>query len=479
MSGSSYRLEAPRPRVPPAPLSFKESSYNSSASTFAGNQDSQILLYDHPSASSMPSPPSSRRQSRLISPTSPTFPGGRSRTPGSGRPTPPPSARNRSATPHGFSQNEIEMFAGQCRAWYFNQDEDAGRLMTQTLTDLPPSSKAPFSRLQASIRSEYHRSVNARKTAEFRAHLSGTVPGGSLLPAARVDPHSSLAQKERLERFEQFITNWCTVGMPGTQPFFEGLWAVMRLQVLPEHLGGAGPHRIEWEIDDAVFRESAGKEFMLEAVDILKGVLGFEEVSSSRCLTPSLSHEANLLPSITHLRSQSQPLKSHESGSSSAAPTIQPKRARAPSDPFLDTPALSHSIPSLSSQSSGNTAGLVSALSSEGMREPPSPSFAELRPSPWCADLTNNDAEEDPIRIWTSPDLYNPEYLPLLKVFPSFVTRKTLPRFPGGRLPDIEEGDEEVRAATGTLRISPRMRSDGWKGGWWTRFVLWLRRIFC
>lgn len=83
------------------------------------------------------------------------------------------------------------------------------------------------------------------------------------------------------------------MGMPGTKPFFEALWAVMRLQVLPEQLGGAGPNRIQWEFDDAVFKEAAyvpalylalhlwpnisplsrsGKDFMLEAIDVLKGV---------------------------------------------------------------------------------------------------------------------------------------------------------------------------------------------------------------
>jgi hypothetical protein len=77
------------------------------------------------------------------------------------------------------------------------------------------------------------------------------------MPHSRADPRGALARKERLERFERFVKSWCTMGMPGTKPFFEGLWAVMRLSVLPEHLGGAGAHRIEWEIDDAVFKESA------------------------------------------------------------------------------------------------------------------------------------------------------------------------------------------------------------------------------
>jgi len=31
----------------------------------------------------------------------------------------------------------------------------------------------------------------------------------------------------------------------------------MRLQIIPENLGGAGQNRLEWEIDDAVFKESA------------------------------------------------------------------------------------------------------------------------------------------------------------------------------------------------------------------------------
>ena len=129
--------------------------------------------------------------------------------------------------------------------------------MTQTLATLPPSHRAPFARLQASIRSKYHASVSARRDAEFKAHLNATKPGGSLMPHSRADPKGQLAKKERYERLDQFIRTWCTMGMPGTKPFFEGLWAIMRLSVVPLHLGGAGGFRIEWEIDDAVFKEAA------------------------------------------------------------------------------------------------------------------------------------------------------------------------------------------------------------------------------
>ncbi|KAF4598191.1 hypothetical protein EYR38_006587 [Pleurotus pulmonarius] len=490
MSVSSYRLEAARPRPHPPPLQFKDSSYQSTSSSLSSQQqDSQTLLYNLPSPPSMPSPPpSSPRRNRLTSPSSPSFPG-RSRTPISGgRTTPISSARNRSTTPLGVSQSELERFAGHCRAWYFDQDEDAGRLMTQTLTSLPPSQRAPFSRLQASIRSAFHQSVNARKTAEFRAHLSATSPGGSLSPASRADPYGALAQKERYDRFDQFVRTWCTMGMPGTQPFFEGLWGIMRLEVVPQHLGGAGALRIEWVLDDAVFKEAAGKDFMLEAIDVLKGVLGFEELSSSKCPSPSPNYD-DAIGSPAHLRTQSQPLSSLSNRASIAAPMVQPKRARAPSDPFIDTPALSESAPLPPSRPSGSTAA-AKTINLDGAPEPLSPSTDtdEARNIPWRSDFQDSDLEEDSLRIWTSPDISNPEYLSLLQLFPTFITRRALPRFPvtpdSRRTADIEEGEDEpelceVRVGTGTIRLGPKVRSDGWEGGWWTRFIMWLRRIFC
>lgn len=167
--------------------------------------------------------------------------------------------------------------------------------MTHTLTTLPPSQRPPFARLQASVRSGYHAHVTARRNAEYHAHLSVTVPGGSLSAHSRLHPAGPAARKERYERLVIFIHTWCTLGMPGTRPFFEALWAVIRLQTLPENLGGAGSRRITWEIDDAVFQEAAyvgllwvsicsplisfvavflssGKDFMLEAINVLKGV---------------------------------------------------------------------------------------------------------------------------------------------------------------------------------------------------------------
>lgn len=129
--------------------------------------------------------------------------------------------------------------------------------MTKTLNNVPASQRAPYSRLQASVRSAYHADVRARKDAEFRAHLAATAYGGSLAAHTRANPFGSEAKKERHERFAKFVCKWCTQSMPGTKPFFEALWAIMRLQILPRSIGGAGSRRLKWELDDAVFKEAA------------------------------------------------------------------------------------------------------------------------------------------------------------------------------------------------------------------------------
>lgn len=483
MAGPSYRLETPRPRRPPAPLNFESTTFRPT-STVSSHRDSQTLLYDLPSATiSPPTSPTSlyTRPTSLYTPTSPSF-NGRSQT-RSGRPTPPPNSRNRSQTPVGIAPNDLEKFAEQCRAWYYNQDEQAGSAMTQTLATLPPSHRAPFSRVQSSIREAFHRSVSARRHAELQAHLSSIQPGASLSAHLRPDPRSKEAQKERYEHMERFINNWCTMGMPGTKPFFEALWAVLRLQVIPENLGGAGRNRIEWEFDDAVLKEAAGKNFMLEAVEVLKGVLAFEEQPTSKYFGVSYGHQKFSGLSPTHSRSQSQPLSS-DSKLPPSTSINQAKRARAPSDPFLDTPTLSRSAATTSSH-------LSSAATAVGSpEEPPTPTTAlgdDVTTPLQFESADDNEGEGEYMRVWTSPDLTVPEILLLLNLFPSFVSRRTLPRFEvtaASRPTDVEEGDDSserqrIRFGTGSMWVSSKQRSDGWEGSWWTRFVLWLKRLFC
>ncbi len=98
------------------------------------------------------------------------------------------------------------------------------------------------------------------------------------------------------------------------------------------------------------------------------------------------------------------------------------------------------------------------------------------------------EADGGYLRTWTAPDLPNPEFLSLLSLFPPFIVQTAAPRFPvaaaSRRLADEEErqgedGRKEIRVGTGSMWLGPKRRVDGYQGGWWTRFKLWLNRVFC
>jgi len=214
-----------------------------------------------------------------------------------------------------------------------------------------------------------------------------------------------------------------------------------------------------------VFKESAGKDFMLEAIDILKGVLGFEEMPS-KIQEPLFGKDTSPPSPILPRTRRIKPLNSKVELST----TLLPKRPRAPSDPFLDAGASSHSP---NGDSILNTAGT-------DIEEPPSPGAAlrETTPAfPAPDDSAFDDEDEQYLRVWLSPDLANQELLQLVKLFPSFITRHQLPRF---HMSDIERTKPgTIRFGTGTMWVSSIQRGDGWEGGWWARFVMWWRRIFC
>ena len=159
---------------------------------------------------------------------------------------------------------------------------------------------------------------------------------------------------------------------------------------------------------------------------------------------------------------------------------MKTKRPRAPSDPFSDNSTLN---PTDYARSSGRISPAPDAADGGGDA---ATNDGELLLTPYGQQFEESD--KDYLRIWTAPDLPNPEFVSLLKVFPTFITRRPLPRFPPSdphRHPDIEEGDnergegKEIQFGTGSMWVSSRQRSDGFEGGWWTRFVLWLRRLFC
>jgi hypothetical protein len=234
---------------------------------------------------------------------------------------------------------------------------------------------------------------------------------------------------------------------------------------------------------------------MVEAVDVLKGVLGFEENPSQRTSTSTFSSPIHASSLPAHARSQSQPLRSKPlapsrwNSSTQDAPLA--KRPRAPSDPFLDTPPLSHSY----SSSPRSIAVPLSSSLSDTVEDPPSPTTPPqeiddiFNPRP-AATYGSAEIDEELMRIWVSPDLPNPEILQLLKVFPTFITRRATPRFPSESphshpLSDLEAGQEsspgagEIQIGTGKMWISTQPRVEGWEGNWWTKIKNWWHRLFC
>ena len=199
--------------------------------------------------------------------------------------------------------------------------------------------------------------------------------------------------------------------------------------------------------------------------------------------------------SPVHSRSQSQPLPSDltSRNRSSRAPPIASttaKRPRAPSDPFMDShvPTPSHMS---SSYSSANTMAQLSNSGSSTADDPSCPPTPQTESSdPFRQAISAVDAADVDgyMRTWLAPDLPNVEYLELLKVFPAFVQRNPLPRFPVNKAAparDIEasadavDDSKKIRVGTGMMWIGSQTRRSGWKGSFWTRFKLWLRTLFC
>ncbi|KAG9096627.1 hypothetical protein FS749_008073 [Ceratobasidium sp. UAMH 11750] len=332
-----------------------------------------------------------------------------------------------------------------------------------------------------------------------------------------------MARQERAARFQKFVD--AQGGSAGTQNFFFGLHAAMRLQTLPPSIGGTGEGRIEWEIDDAVFMESGGNQFMLEAVDMMKGVLGFDERPlnyrplPSRAFhhRPSYSSPTNVVSSYGD-RSEDSP--------SSETPITRPlrsaplARSRASSDPFLDPTrsspsmhaALSMALPTPEESATDlDSLGPSTPLDERGPEIPPPP--ASL-PDPYQSSAYSMNAEaflnEPQLRIWTFPPyLTNPELHKLIAMLPPSITSQPVPRFkPLGKPKrrerkrkaadvDLEgEGNPmqtaditsvgadlakergEIRKGTGRMWIGDLVRLPGWRGTFWDSVRDWFRHLF-
>jgi hypothetical protein len=113
MSAPGYSLETAR--RPPPPLRLQVAAKRTSTiSSAAASSEYETLLYDLPLATPLSPPPP---KGEVISPTSPSFLGhSMNRNPASGRVSPLPSQRTRSATP-SRGQVDVEAFAERCRKW--------------------------------------------------------------------------------------------------------------------------------------------------------------------------------------------------------------------------------------------------------------------------------------------------------------------------------------------------------------------------
>ena len=113
--------------------------------------------------------------------------------------------------------------------------------------------------------------------------------------------------------------------------------------------------------------------------------------------------------------------------------------------------------------------------------------YGESLGQPNFDDGAYDDSEEQYLHVWTSPDLSNPEILRLIELFPVFVSRRPLPRFPvpQSRHVDIEEGEDEglegrqIHFGTGSMWVSSKVRTDSWEGSFWAMFISWWRKVFC
>lgn len=142
-----------------------------------------------------------------------------------------------------------------------NPPSESSAFISTALSTVPQSHRAVYTRLQGNIRSLAHLHHLRIKLVSFHALMTSTLPSGSMTPGSRFDLNSLGAKRERKDKFRQFINTWYTssegTGIGGVEPFFVGLYAVLRVQSRGEReRGGAGGKCVVWEVDDAVFMES-------------------------------------------------------------------------------------------------------------------------------------------------------------------------------------------------------------------------------
>jgi hypothetical protein len=265
---------------------------------------------------------------------------------------------------------------------------------------------------------------------------------------------------------------------------------------------------------------------MVDAIDMMKGVLGFDERPLSCRPVPSRSfrHRPSR-SSPTNLLSSSRDRGDNPSlpEAANARPTrpVLLGRSRAPSDPFLDptrsspsmNAALSIALPTPEESATDlDSLGPSTPLDDRGPEVPPRASLSDQ----YLSNTYSMDVEaflcEPQLRIWIFPPyITNPELHKLMAMLPSNITSQTVPRFKplakskqrkGRRKgadmdlegegnpmqigsgadiyvdPDFVKERGEIRKGTGRMWIGDLMRLPGWRGTFWDIVRDWFRRLF-
>ena len=158
-----------------------------------------------------------------------------------------------------LSNQDLAQFSHHCQILYFttNPPDASSDYISSTLASLPPSHRATYTRIQASLRAQAHDRATRLRLIEFHALISSTFANASLSLPSRQALDGNQAREERRNKLARFVQQWCLKSGVGVEPFFKALYTALRLQSKGERsVGGAGGKRIVWEIDDAVFMEA-------------------------------------------------------------------------------------------------------------------------------------------------------------------------------------------------------------------------------
>ncbi|EJT49301.1 hypothetical protein A1Q1_01601 [Trichosporon asahii var. asahii CBS 2479] len=338
---------------------------------------------------------------------------------------------------------ELEQFAAACRAFYFSltPPEGAADAISRILANLPPAHRATYTRLQSQLRSQAHLHHLRVRISTLHALLSATSPGGSLSHAARAEPGGPRARAERFERAAHFVRTWGAAS-GGLEPFFRGLWSVIRVQSRPK--GGAGDKRVVWEVDDAILLESGGPEFMHEAVTTLKGVLGFEERALEA--PPSLRRHSGVeapRPSPARLAARASGTPLDMDGDDAAAEEADLNRPRFRLWVF---PAY------ISDEEAEDLLSLFPTFRTRGKK-------ADARlPTPTAPNEKSLEEGLGANERWRQTQIEGQTLL--------------TPR------EECEDALGVLRSGTGRMWAGDEKRDEGWRGGTWFRFKRWWRRLF-